>query len=107
MSNLRGNPSLPYVSLHVEAVEEALKSESCSLCVRLFATPWTMQYMEFFRPEYWSGYLLPSPVDLPDPVIEPKSPALQADSLPAEPPGKLKSTGVGTCSPLQWIFPIQ
>ena len=44
--------------------------------------------MEFSRPEYWSGYPFPSPGDLPNPVIEPSSPALQADSLPAEPQGK-------------------
>ena len=44
--------------------------------------------MEFFRPEYWSGEPFPSPGDLPNPGIEPKSPALQVDSLPAEPPGK-------------------
>ena len=44
--------------------------------------------MKFSRPEYWSGYLFPSPGDLPDPGIEPGSTALQADSLPAEPPGK-------------------
>ena len=39
--------------------------------------------------------------------IEPRSPALQADSLPAEPQGKPKNTGVGRLSLLQWIFPIQ
>ena len=39
--------------------------------------------------EYWSEQPIPSPVDLPNPGIEPGSPALQADSLPAEPPGKL------------------
>ena len=44
--------------------------------------------MEFSRPEYWSGELFPSPVDLPNPEIEPESPALQADSLPAELPRK-------------------
>ena len=44
--------------------------------------------MEFSRPEYWSGYPFPSPGDVPNPGIEPRSPALQADSLPAEPPGK-------------------
>ena len=38
--------------------------------------------------EYWSGLPFPTPGDLPDPAIEPKSPALQADSLPAESPGK-------------------
>ena len=44
--------------------------------------------MEFSRPEYWSGEPFPSPGDLLDPRIEPRAPALQADSLPAEPPGK-------------------
>ena len=56
--------------------------------VRLFATPWTIQCIEFSRPEYWSGLPFPSPGDLPNPGMEPRSPALQADSLPAEPPGK-------------------
>ena len=63
--------------------------------------------MEVSRPEYWSGESFPSPGDLPNPGIEPGSPALQADSLPAEPPGKPKNTGVGSLSLLQWIFPIQ
>ena len=45
--------------------------------------------MEFSRQEYWSGLLFPSPGDLPDPGIEPGSPALQADSLPSEPPGSI------------------
>ena len=44
--------------------------------------------MEFSRQEYWSRLPLPSPGDLPDPGIEPGSPALQADSLPSEPPNK-------------------
>ena len=44
----------------------------------------TIQSMEFPRPEYWSGKHIPSPEDLPDPGIELGSPALQADSLPAE-----------------------
>ena len=44
--------------------------------------------MEFSRQEYWSGLPLPSPRDLPNPGIEPWSPALQADSLPSEQPGK-------------------
>ena len=43
--------------------------------------------MGFSRQEYWSGVPLPSPGDLPDAGIEPGSPALQADSLPSEPPG--------------------
>ena len=41
----------------------------------------------FFKQEYWSGLPFPTPGDLPDPGIEPRSPALWADSLPSEPPG--------------------
>ena len=68
------------------------ESESLS-CVRLFAIPWTVAYqaplsMEFSRQEYWSGLPFPSPGDLPNPGIEPRSPALQADTLLSEPPGK-------------------
>ena len=44
---------------------------------------------------------------LPNLRVEPRSPTLQADSLPAEPPGKPKNTGVGSLSLLQWIFPTQ
>ena len=44
--------------------------------------------MEFSRPGYWSGWPFPSPGDRPNPGIEPRPPPLQADSLPAEPPGK-------------------
>ena len=62
--------------------------------------------MEFSRVQYWSGYSFPSG-DLPNLGIEPRSPALQAHSLPGEPPGKPKNTGVGSLSLLQWIFPIQ
>ena len=50
---------------------------------------------------------IPSPAELPDPEIELGSPALQADSLPAEPPGKPKNTGVGSLSLLQGIFLTQ
>ena len=62
--------------------------------VRLFRTPWTVAYqapptMRFSRQESWSGLPFPSPGDLPDSGIEPGSPALQADALPFEPPGKL------------------
>ena len=63
--------------------------------------------MEFSRPEYWSGYIFPSPGDLPNPGTEPRYPALQADSIPAEPQRKPKNTGVGTLSLLQGIFLTQ
>ena len=46
--------------------------------------------MEFSRQEYWRGLPIPSLGDLPNPGTEPGSPALQADSLPSEPPGKPK-----------------
>ena len=67
-----------------------------------FATPGTVAHqaplsMGFSRPEYWSGLLFPSPGDLPDPGIESRSPALQADSLPTEPPGKWLPTLVNVC----------
>ena len=60
--------------------------------VRLFATPWTVAChaplsMGFSRQKYWSGLPFPSPEDLPNPGIEPGSPALQADALSSEPPG--------------------
>ena len=65
--------------------------------VRLFVTPWTVAYqastsMGLSRQEYWSGLPFPSPGDLPDPGIEPGSPALEADALTSEPPGKPKGT---------------
>ena len=50
---------------------------------------------------------LPSPGDLPNPGIEPTSPVWQVDSLPAEPQGKAKNTGVGSLSLLQGIFLTQ
>ena len=59
--------------------------------VQLFAAPWTIApqsppSMGFSRQEYWSGLPFPSPEDLPNPGIEPRSPALQADILTSEPP---------------------
>ena len=60
--------------------------------VQLFATPWTVAYQAppsvgFSGQEYRSGLSFPSPEDLPDPGIEPRSPTLQADTLLSEPPG--------------------
>ena len=61
--------------------------------VRLFVTLWTVAYqappsMGFSRQEYCSGLPFPSPGDLPNPRIKPRSSTLQADTLPSEPPGK-------------------
>ena len=63
--------------------------------VQLFVTPWTVAHqaplpMGFSRQEYWSGLPFPSPGDLPDPGIELRSPALQADALTSEPLAKPK-----------------
>ena len=68
---------------------KVLVAQSC----QTLATPWTIAHQAplcvgFSRQEYWSGLPCPSPGDLPDPGIEPGSPALQADSLLSEPPGK-------------------
>ena len=61
--------------------------------VRLVTTPWTVAFqaplsMGFSRQEYWSGLPFPLPGELPDPGIEPGSPALEANALTSEPPGK-------------------
>ena len=65
--------------------KEPLKGEESEvkslIWVRLFATPWTVAYqappsMGFPRQESWSGLPFPSPGDLPDPGIEPRSPTL-------------------------------
>ena len=78
--------------------------------VWLFATPWTVAYqahpsMGFSRQECWSGLAFPSPGDLPDPGIKPRSPVLQADALPSEPPGKPmeKSLFLPQFSHFPWI----
>ena len=65
---------------------------SCSVASNS-VTPWTAACqaslsMQFSRQGYWSGLPFPSPGDLPDPGIKPRSPELQADSLPSEPPGE-------------------
>ena len=69
--------------------------------------PMDIQSTEVSRPEYSSGSLATSPGDLPNPGIKPRSPTLQAYSLPAEPPGKPKNSGVGSPSVLQGIFLTQ
>ena len=81
-------------------------------CVCLFATPWTIACktplpMEISRQEYWSMLPLPFTEEITNPEIKPRSPALQVDSLPSEPLGKPKNTGVCRLSLLQGIFPTQ
>ena len=95
--NFRISPSNEVLGLNISyssAYKMLCEVKSLSH-VRLFATPWTIVYqnppsMGFSRQECWSGLPFPSPGDLPDPGIEPGSPALQADAFPSEPPGKPK-----------------
>ena len=64
-------------------------AQSCSaLCDPMDCTLPGLPSMGFSRKEYWSGLPFPSPGDLHDPGIEPRSPVLQAECLPPEPPGK-------------------
>ena len=61
--------------------------------VQCFVTLWTVAHQAplsigFSRQEYWSGFSCPPSGDFPNPGIKPRSPALQADSLLSEPPGK-------------------
>ena len=69
--------------------------------VQFFATLWTVAHqappsMGFSRQEYWSGLPFPSPGDLPNPGIKPRSPTLQADALTSELPGNV------ACIPLNF-----
>ena len=67
-------------------------------------TPWTDGILQGNILEWVA---VPFSRGLPNPGIRPRSPALQADSLPAEPQGKPKNTGVGSLSLLQWVFLTQ
>ena len=78
--------------------KETVGSVLCAQCVSHLVmsdsvTTWTVHHqaplsMGFSRQQYWSGLSFPSPEDLPDPGIEPRSPALQTDTLLSESPGK-------------------
>ena len=59
---------------------------------------WAALFMEFSRQEHWSGLPFPPPGVLPNPGIKPRSPTLQADTLPSEPPRKPQNTGMGSLS---------
>ena len=72
------------VNSESEVTQSCLTLRDPMDCVAYQAPP----SMEFSRQEYWCGLPFPSLGDLPDPGIEPGSPALQADTLPSEPPGK-------------------
>ena len=88
----------------------------CALLLSLVQLPWTVTCqaplssqasLGVSRQEYWNELLCLPPGDLPNPGIKPIFPTLQADSLPSEPPGKPKNSGVGSLSLLQGIFLTQ
>ena len=84
-----------YIGLHPYVL-------SCFSCVQFCVTLWNIAWqaslsMGFSRQEYWSGLPCPPPGDLPDPRMEPTSPALQAESLPLAPPGKPVCVCVCVC----------
>ena len=106
-----GSPTLQADSLPSEPPRKYCAELSHSVMTDS-ATSWTLARqaplsMEFSRQECCSGLPCLPPGDLPNPGIEPSSPTVQADSLPSEPPGKPKNTGVGSLSLLQGNFLTQ
>ena len=93
---------LTCMCMHIRSYRNKEEKKVKSLShVWLFATLWTVALqappsMGFSRQEYWSGFPLPSPGDLLNPGIDPRSPALQANALPSEPPGK--PIGIKICA---------
>ena len=76
------------------AESESEVAQSCpTLCEPCTVAHQAPLFMGFSRQEYWSGLPFPSPGELPNPGIKPRSPALQAAALTSEPPGK----------PLKWV----
>ena len=94
----RAHPSLRACSV------ASVMSDSAKLWA---AACWALLSKGFTSQEYWSGLPCPPPGDCPNPGIEPRSPALQADSLLSEPPEKPKNIGVGSLTFLQETFPTQ
>ena len=95
-----------YTHIHVPCCAELLSH------VQLFVSLWTIirqtpLSMGILHASILEWVAMPSSRDLPNPEIEPRSPALQADSLPSEPPDQPKNTGVGSLSLLQGIFLTQ
>ena len=94
------------VDTYITIFKQMLLLLSHFSCVGLCATPWTSAYqaslsMGFSRQGYLSGLTFPSPGDFPDLRIEPRSPALQADTLTSEPPGSPKNIHI---SPPFWNY---
>ena len=79
------------VFLHLSCV--CVVAQLClTLCNPVDCAHQASLFMELSRQEYWSGLPFPAPADLLDPGIKPRSPTLQADSLPPEPPGSISKS---------------
>ena len=94
---IQQDPCTPVFTAPLFIIARTWKVKVKSLSrLRLFATQWTVAHhaplsMGFSRQEYWSGLPFPSPEDLPNPGIEPRSPKLQADALTSELPGEAQT----------------
>ena len=86
--------------------DRKVKVKVAQLCLTL-CVPMDYTVHGILQARILEWVVFPSPGDLSNPGIKHRSHALQADSLPAQPPGKPKNTGVGSLSLLQWIFPTQ
>ena len=74
---------------YIFVIIESLVSQAClTLCDPMNCSLPRPSIHGIFQQEYWSGVPFPSPEDLPDPRMEPGPPALYADALLSEPPGK-------------------
>ena len=96
---------IPKQSTQCESISCSVVSDSLQphgLKPARLLCPWA-----FCRQDYWSGLPCPTPGDLSNPGIETRFPALQANPLLSESPGKPKNTGMGSLSLLQGIFPTQ
>ena len=92
-SSLNHSVLFYFYYFHLDPILFESESVSSSVLSNSLRLSWTIAHqaplsMEFSRQEFWSELSFPPPGDLPDPGIEPGSPALQADSLLSEPPGK-------------------
>ena len=96
------NNNIQQLSVHV--LRHSVVSDSETLWIVAHQAPLSMG---FSRQEYWSGLPCPPPGNRPNPGTEPRSPSLQTDSLPSEPPGKPKNTGVCSLSFFEGIFLTQ
>ena len=80
---------IPLYDVYKKREEREVSQLCLTLCDPMDCTYQAPPSMGFSWQEYWSGVPFPSPGDLPDPGIEPRSPALQTDTLPSEPPDSL------------------